>query len=225
MRKIALCGLAFSAALAGCSATSGPTFNAYSVDVPGHEKAYRVECGGIFESSKACMKAAQRICGDQPVRVVESVDTIRAAGATSDPRTFTFQCGAVQTAAEPAATSEPAASAAPMNLELNGEANFMTDRANLAPAGIEKLDALLAANKDTTFEEVTVNGYTDSRGTRAHNMALSQRRANTVVAYLKDHGMKSAAFTARGLGPDNPVASNATPEGRAKNRRVTIVIR
>nr|WP_133646526.1 OmpA family protein [Paraburkholderia flava] len=224
MKKIALCWLALSAALAGCSSMSGPTFNAYSVDVPGHEKAYRVECGGIFESSNACMKAAQRICGDQPVRVIESVDAVRPEGAASDPRNFTFQCGAAQTAAEPAAASEPAASAAPTRLELNGEANFMTDRANLAPAGIEKLDALIAANKDTTFTEVTVNGYTDSRGTRAHNMNLSQRRADTVVAYLKEHGMKSASFAAHGLGPDDPAASNATKEGRAKNRRVTIVV-
>lgn len=224
MKKIALCWLALSTALAGCSATSGPTFTAYSVDVPGHEKAYRVECGGIFESSKSCMKAAQRICGDQPVRVIESVDAVRPEGAESDPRNFTFQCGAAQTAAEPAAASEPTASAAPTSLELNGEANFMTDRANLAPAGIEKLDALIAANKDTTFTEVTVNGYTDSRGTRAHNMNLSQRRADTVVAYLKEHGMKSAAFSAHGRGPDDPAASNATKEGRAKNRRVTIAI-
>ncbi|WP_429441904.1 OmpA family protein [Paraburkholderia sp. GAS33] len=225
MKKIALCWLTLTTALGGCSATSGPTFSAYSVNVPGQEKTYRVDCGGIFESSKTCMKVAQRICGDQPVRVVESVDKIHTDGADSDPRTITFQCGAATATAALGAVSESAANAVPSSLEFNGEANFMTDRANLAPAGIAKLSALLAATKDTTFANVTVNGYTDSRGTRAHNMDLSQRRADTVLNYLKDHGMKSATYTAHGFGTDNPAASNATPEGRAKNRRVTIVLR
>ncbi|PCE23444.1 hypothetical protein BWP39_27585 [Paraburkholderia acidicola] len=224
MKKIALCWFVLAAALTGCTASSGPTFTAYSIDMPGHPKAYRVECGGIFENSNNCMKTAQHICGDQPVQVIQSIDALRTDGSAANPRTLTFQCGAPEVAAAPPAPV-PVPAAAPQTLELSGEANFVTDRADLTPAATAKLDELIAASKDATFANVTVSGYTDSTGSRAHNEGLSRRRAESVLGYLKGHGLKSAAFEAHGFGPDNPVASNATREGRAKNRRVTVTAR
>jgi outer membrane protein OmpA-like peptidoglycan-associated protein len=69
-----------------------------------------------------------------------------------------------------------------------------------------------------------VQGYTDSQGSTSFNQELSQRRADAVRTYLVSHGMAADRITAQGFGPGNPVADNASPEGRADNRRVEIVV-
>jgi outer membrane protein OmpA-like peptidoglycan-associated protein len=70
---------------------------------------------------------------------------------------------------------------------------------------------------------VEVQGHTDSRGSAQHNLILSQHRAESVMAYLKDHGV-SNDMTARGYGKTRPIADNTTREGRLQNRRVTLKI-
>jgi len=67
---------------------------------------------------------------------------------------------------------------------------------------------------------VEIQGYTDSIGTAAYNLKLSQRRADAVKTYLANQGVSAASLTARGYGKENPVASNDTVQGRAENRRV-----
>jgi len=74
---------------------------------------------------------------------------------------------------------------------------------------------------DTT---VQVIGHTDSTGSAAYNQSLSERRANSVANVLLDNGVPSSRVRPIGRGEDQPVASNLTPEGRAQNRRVDIVI-
>jgi outer membrane protein OmpA-like peptidoglycan-associated protein len=69
-----------------------------------------------------------------------------------------------------------------------------------------------------------VEGHTDSTGTDATNQKLSLERATAVKTFLKTQGVDEARITATGIGSERPVAPNATPEGRAKNRRVEIVI-
>ena len=71
---------------------------------------------------------------------------------------------------------------------------------------------------------IQVNGYTDSTGGDAHNQELSQRRANSVAQYLISQGVSSNRIVANGFGSSNPIASNATPEGRQANRRVEVRI-
>jgi outer membrane protein OmpA-like peptidoglycan-associated protein len=81
----------------------------------------------------------------------------------------------------------------------------------------------------TISQEPSVNaqvvGHTDSTGNPEHNMALSQRRAQSVEAYLADRGIARARLAADGRGQTQPVASNATEEGRTQNRRVEIYLR
>jgi OOP family OmpA-OmpF porin len=67
---------------------------------------------------------------------------------------------------------------------------------------------------------VEIQGYTDSIGSAAYNLKLSQRRADAVKTYLTNQGISAASLTARGYGKADPVASNDTAEGRAENRRV-----
>lgn len=71
---------------------------------------------------------------------------------------------------------------------------------------------------------IDINGHTDSTGSLAHNQALSERRAMSVASYLNGQGVDPRRVSAVGFGPSQPVASNATPDGRAQNRRVEIQI-
>ena len=70
---------------------------------------------------------------------------------------------------------------------------------------------------------IEVAGHTDNRGSKPHNLALSQRRAETVMNYLKEHGVTNR-MTAKGYGPEDPLADNSTADGRQQNRRVGLRI-
>jgi outer membrane protein OmpA-like peptidoglycan-associated protein len=110
-------------------------------------------------------------------------------------------------------------------ITLSGTVIFASGKADLLPVARAKLDqvatALKASEADTSF---IVEGYTDSRGSLALNEDLSSRRAAAVRDYLVSQGVAADRITSRGLGPSNPVADNATAEGRANNRRVEIVV-
>ena len=71
---------------------------------------------------------------------------------------------------------------------------------------------------------VELQGYTDSTGGDKHNLILSDKRANSVRDYLLSQGAKSEQLVAKGFGKADLVASNATPAGRAKNRRVVMMV-
>jgi outer membrane protein OmpA-like peptidoglycan-associated protein len=75
---------------------------------------------------------------------------------------------------------------------------------------------------DNPTVTVEVGGHTDNTGRKATNVRLSQARANTVRDYLIGKGVDGARITAKGYGPDQPVAENTTVAGRAANRRVEL---
>ena len=102
---------------------------------------------------------------------------------------------------------------------------FATDSANLRPDLRSDLNAVAASLLKYPNSRIEVIGHTDNTGTAAYNQDLSQRRASSVASVLRDNGVPGARIAAYGRGEDQPVASNLTPEGRAKNRRVEIIIR
>ncbi len=108
--------------------------------------------------------------------------------------------------------------------ELPG-ANFDFNKATLKPEGKAKLDEAVALMNKHPDMHVSADGYTDSIGSDAYNMKLSQRRAEAVVSYLTSKGIAASRLTAVGHGKANPVADNKTEEGRARNRRVELVVR
>lgn len=225
--KLIAASLIVIGALAGCSTASGPTFNANQIQTANGVQVYRVECHGLFEGVAACVKHAQEICGDKPAYKLETMDRLRAPSENvNDPRVLTFQCGApVQQEAAPAPMPAPvpqAAPQAPRQINLSGDANFATNSATLTPHATAALDEFISAGQGVTFREVTVAGYTDSTGSASGNLALSRRRAQSVMQYLKNQGLRSENHSAQGFGASNPVASNATSAGRAKNRRVEV---
>lgn len=99
---------------------------------------------------------------------------------------------------------------------------FATGSARLTPASYAILDEVagsLLAHPDVSIE---VAGHTDSTGPRQLNMNLSRARAEAVRNYLATRGVGAERMLANGYGPDQPVATNRTPQGRAQNRRVEL---
>lgn len=133
------------------------------------------------------------------------------------PATASQACGApVAQAAKPT----PVAS----KVVFNADAFFDFDKAVLKPEGRKLLDQVATQVQTINLETIIAVGYTDSIGSVAYNLKLSQRRANAVKTYLVSKGIDANRIYTEGKGKSNPVASNATAAGRAKNRRVEIEI-
>lgn len=106
-------------------------------------------------------------------------------------------------------------------LVLHG-VNFETGRSALTPDSYAVLDEVAAALLARPDVRVEIGGHTDNAGSRAVNTRLSLERAQAVKAYLAQQGIAPARMEAKGYGPDSPVATNATADGRARNRRVEL---
>jgi outer membrane protein OmpA-like peptidoglycan-associated protein len=102
---------------------------------------------------------------------------------------------------------------------------FATDSATLQPTLINDLRAVAQSLQRYPNSTVQVIGHTDNVGAASYNQDLSQRRAGAVASVLRDYGVPGGRIVSVGRGEDQPVASNLTPEGRAQNRRVEIIIR
>jgi OOP family OmpA-OmpF porin len=98
--------------------------------------------------------------------------------------------------------------------------NFETGKADIQPASYSILNEIATALGANPQLNVVVEGHTDSTGARSFNMDLSQRRAQAVVDYLVGKGVSPSRLSAKGYGPDRPIADNDTRLGRSKNRRV-----
>jgi outer membrane protein OmpA-like peptidoglycan-associated protein len=112
-----------------------------------------------------------------------------------------------------------------MVITLSGGVLFATNQSTLLPNAMLKLnevaEALIKGDPDS---KMTVEGHTDSQGNAAYNRDLSQKRADSVRDYLVSRGIAPDRIKAVGYGADRPVADNGSPEGRANNRRVEIVV-
>ena len=101
---------------------------------------------------------------------------------------------------------------------------FNTGKATLKPSSFEELDKfakLLIKNPKVCIE---VSGHTDNVGAASYNKKLSKNRALTVKNYLVNHGVEEERISYEGYGMEQPIESNATAAGRAKNRRVEIQV-
>jgi outer membrane protein OmpA-like peptidoglycan-associated protein len=116
----------------------------------------------------------------------------------------------------------PPAPVAKKKIVLRG-VNFDFDKSTLQPQGKPILDEAARILKENPSINVQVQGHTDSVGTDAYNLRLSDRRAATVKNYLVSQGVAASRLTTKGFGEANPVASNDTADGRAQNRRVELV--
>jgi len=103
---------------------------------------------------------------------------------------------------------------------------FEFDSAKISSTFYSALNRLAASLQKFDEESIAIKvvGHTDSTGSRAVNMHLSKRRAQSVVSYLKQQNIPKQQISSYGVGDDYPVASNASASGRAENRRVEITL-
>jgi SH3 domain-containing YSC84-like protein 1 len=101
--------------------------------------------------------------------------------------------------------------------------HFETGSANITGDSDAALNDAVNALKEHQDWRIRVEGFTDNQGSKEANEKLSQDRAEAVANWLGDHGVDRGRLSAKGYGERRPVASNSTPEGRAKNRRVELV--
>jgi outer membrane protein OmpA-like peptidoglycan-associated protein len=112
-----------------------------------------------------------------------------------------------------------------MVITLSGGVLFASNKADLLPSAQVKLNEVAdALTKNDSDSKIVVEGHTDSQGGAPYNQDLSQRRAQTVRDYLVSRHIAADRVTAAGFGLTRPIADNASPEGRANNRRVEIVV-
>ena len=106
---------------------------------------------------------------------------------------------------------------------VGGSVLFDFDKTEIRPEAHPLLDEVVEILKKHEYIKLEIQGHTDSIGSEAYNLKLSQRRADVVRDYLVSHGISPDRLVTKGYGESDPIASNETPEGRAKNRRVIFV--
>ncbi|MEZ5558138.1 MAG: OmpA family protein [Pseudomonadales bacterium] len=110
----------------------------------------------------------------------------------------------------------------PVSFNLTVE--FANNSAEITGVGFQEMLGLLRFLREYPNTKAVIEGHTDSAGTDAYNQSLSERRAQAVVQALTNSGIEGSRLSAVGYGESRPIASNATAEGRQKNRRVTVVV-
>lgn len=144
---------------------------------------------------------------------------VAAATAAFAPGTVVDKLTVAAGSAVATAGSSPEINAINQEIRLRG-VNFVTGSADLTPASRATLDRIAAILAKATDVRAQVQGHTDDQGDAVANQSLSQRRAQSVVAYLVGKGIARTRLIARGFGETQPIAPNTTDTGRAKNRRV-----
>lgn len=123
-----------------------------------------------------------------------------------------------------AQAAEPVVAPTTTKVVLNADTFFDFDKSTIKPEGRQILNQVAEQVSAIELETLIATGHTDSTGPDAYNQKLSERRANSVKEYLVSRGVPADRIYTEGKGEAEPVATNATREGRAQNRRVEIEI-
>jgi outer membrane protein OmpA-like peptidoglycan-associated protein len=112
------------------------------------------------------------------------------------------------------------------NLILNmpGDITFATNQSDIKPGFYDVLNSVVLVLKEFEKTSIHVTGYTDATGSFEYNIKLSVKRAQSVASYLQAQQVHPARLVTKGRGPQDPVASNDTEAGRARNRRVVLML-
>lgn len=146
-------------------------------------------------------------------------------GARLDARTRELQAARNQTSELQRQIAELNAKSTERGIVMTlGDVLFTTGQSELKPGAANNLSKLLAFLREHSESHLTIEGHTDSAGNEPYNLALSQRRAEAVKAYLVSQGIDASRVDAVGRGEDYPVADNTSPAGRQLNRRVEVII-
>lgn len=145
--------------------------------------------------------------------------------ATEQDRRREADARATKAAADLAAFASVKQEVRGMVITLSGSVLFASAKSDLLPSARAKLNEVAdALSKQDPLSKIVVEGHTDSQGGASYNQDLSQHRAQSVLDYLVSRGVSTDRVSAQGFGSTRSVADNGSPEGRANNRRVEIVV-
>jgi len=109
-------------------------------------------------------------------------------------------------------------------LNMPGNVTFATDSSNISADFYQVLNSVALVINEFEKTYIDINGHTDSTGAESYNQTLSEARASSVARYLESQKVVPQRIVTRGMGESQPIADNDTPEGRALNRRVEIIL-
>ncbi len=179
--------------------------------------AWQSSTGNVTGNNENGTLATTGISGPVTVTTTVTDDRNLSANATTN----------VTVQAPPPPPPPPPVNQVKQDLDTKGKAlldvHFDVDKSTIRPES----EKILTDSADVLKEEadlaVFVDGYTDSTGTKVHNLGLSKRRSAAVKTWLEEHGIEGSRLASRGFGEDNPVGDNKTEEGKQANRRVELV--
>lgn len=134
----------------------------------------------------------------------------------------TFDCPKPEPVVQAKAPPPPPPPEPVVIASISGDVAFDLNKATLKPEFHFELDKIIATLNESPETQFEIVGHADSTGEADYNQGLSERRAAAVADYFSKNGIASSRFTTSGRGEMDPVASNKTREGRARNRRVDI---
>jgi OOP family OmpA-OmpF porin len=214
-------------AATGWSANAAEILPAFGTDAPG---ASLVADGDTIslrgavpsEDVKTKLVADANAAAGENVTVIDDLTLVARAGNPAAAGT----APSAATAAPAAASPEPSGPAATIERAVGGKCNqFDSGSAELTRDCERALDQVARALRASPATRLIVEGHTDNIGAREVNRRISERRAKAVKAYLLSKGVDSHHAIAIGYGDSRPIADNATPEGRKKNRRIEFVVK
>jgi OOP family OmpA-OmpF porin len=183
--------------------------------------------GAVKDSSGACVKSSRGNMFDGCEAVAPTLEPEpKVAPPPPPPKVVTPPPPAPPKVVTPPPPPPPKPVVRILNITLSGGSHFAFDSAKLNSAGKSALDGVVSKIKSSgaRVTNIIVVGHTDSIGSNSYNQRLSQKRAQTVAGYLASKGLNRAQMKVSGKGETQPIASNKTKAGRAKNRRVEILV-
>lgn len=187
------------------------------------DKANKDKANADFEKQQAeIVKKKQQDLSESEKRTAETLAAIAADKANKEKTDAEKRAADAQ--AELAKLAAVREEERGLVVMLSGSIIFRSNESALLPTAFAKLDEMAKALLAVKARNLIVEGYTDSRGSESYNQELSQRRADAVRDYLVQRGYPADRIQSHGKGKRSPIADNASPEGRANNRRVEIII-
>lgn len=206
-------GLAAVVALAGCAATPPP-----------HDMRVVTVAGPMFGIQKLMHRSdVVRIAGADE-HVLCYGDCPKWRHGTTGEAIWIYFADPVPLDLSPKDETDPERVSDELLRTTVASANFNFDSARLV-GQLSGLESFLVVARERTNTRIVIEGHTDSVGSASYNRSLSRLRAMAVQRWLAERGVEKSRIEIRGLGESRPVASNESPEGRAKNRRAEAVLK
>jgi outer membrane protein OmpA-like peptidoglycan-associated protein len=212
--------MAGSAVMKGCPDTDSDGVADIDDKCPGTKSGYKVDASGCtIDNDKDGIINEDDRCPDMagPASLKGCPDTDGDGVADIDDRCPSVK-GTFANKGCPEITKEEVIKIT----EIASKIFFETNSAKLKVASLMQLDELTNILQKYETANLLIGGHTDSKGTDAFNLNLSQKRTESVKTYLMEKGIMESRITATGYGETQPIADNATALGRAKNRRVEL---